>query len=116
MHAIHNARIQLFVTALNNLGAAAIVAGLVGPGGQWHGYRAWFAFGAGSLTAAQLVLGTTASFETYWLVVPLVGAGAGMDRLPRPVADAPARQGPQGGGGGMTGRSAFETWSAPAAQ
>jgi hypothetical protein len=62
MHAIHNARTQLFATAPNNLGVAAIVAGIVahmvnGTAGDAAHISAWFAFGAGLLTAAQLVLG-----------------------------------------------------------
>lgn len=62
MHAIHNARIQLLATALNKLGVAGVVAGLVAPaangalGGVLH-IGAWFAFGAVWLAAAQLVLG-----------------------------------------------------------
>lgn len=62
MHAVHNARIQLAATALNNLGVAGVVAGLVAPaangslGGVLH-IGAWFAFGAVWLAAAQLVLG-----------------------------------------------------------
>jgi hypothetical protein len=31
MHAIHNARIQLFATALNNLGVGTILAGMIVP-------------------------------------------------------------------------------------
>jgi hypothetical protein len=32
MHAIHNARVQLLASALNNLGVRAIIAGIVAPG------------------------------------------------------------------------------------
>jgi len=31
MHTIHNARITLLATALNNLGAGSIIAGIVAP-------------------------------------------------------------------------------------
>jgi hypothetical protein len=59
---IHNARVQLFATALNNLGVAAFVAGIVVPAvngtvGDAAHIGAWFAFGAGLLTAGQLMLG-----------------------------------------------------------
>jgi hypothetical protein len=59
---IHNARVQLGATALNNLGVAAVVAGIIAPwvngtvGDAAH-IGAWFAFGASLLAAAQLLLG-----------------------------------------------------------
>jgi hypothetical protein len=65
MHAIHNARIQLLATALNNVGVAFIVLGFVGPAvtgqlhGGWHALVtiAWIGFGVGLCLCAQLVLG-----------------------------------------------------------
>jgi len=62
MHAVHNARIQLLATALNNLGIGALLAGVIVPGingtvGDAAHILAWIAFGASLLSAAQLVLG-----------------------------------------------------------
>ncbi len=65
MHTIHNARVQLLATALNNLALAFIVAGFVAPAvsGQWQaGGRllatvAWLGAGLMIHSAAQAVLG-----------------------------------------------------------
>lgn len=65
MHAVHNARIQLLATALNNIALAFIVAGFVAPAvtGQlpsgWHALVtiAWIGLGLGIHLCAQLVLG-----------------------------------------------------------
>jgi hypothetical protein len=62
MHTVHNARISLLATALNNLGVAAIGAGIVAPmvngtvGDPAH-IGAWFAFGADLIALAQVTLG-----------------------------------------------------------
>jgi hypothetical protein len=62
LHAIHNARIQLLASALNNLGVGAIIAGIVAPlvngtvGDAPH-IGAGLAFGADLMTMAQVVLG-----------------------------------------------------------
>jgi hypothetical protein len=62
MHTVHNARIQLLATALNNLGVGAILAGIVAPivngvaGGALH-FGAWCAGGVMFLVTAQFVLG-----------------------------------------------------------
>jgi hypothetical protein len=62
MHAIHNARIQLLATALNNLGVGSIIAGIIAPmvngavGDVAH-IGAWCALGANFLAMAQVVLG-----------------------------------------------------------
>ena len=65
MHAIHNARIQLLATAVNNLALAVMVAGFVAPAinGQLRSVGglalmiAWFVFGVGLHFCGQLVLG-----------------------------------------------------------
>ena len=65
MHAIHNARIQLLATALNNLALAVIVAGFVAPAvsGQLQGGSraivtlAWIGFGFALHGCGQFVLG-----------------------------------------------------------
>lgn len=65
MHAIHNARIQLLATALNNVALAVVVAGFVAPlvTGQLHspGHAlvtlAWIGTGVALHFGAQLVLG-----------------------------------------------------------
>jgi hypothetical protein len=65
MHAIHNARIQLLATALNNLALAFIVAGFVAPavGGQLHTggqlivTLAWVGFGIILHVGGQIALG-----------------------------------------------------------
>jgi hypothetical protein len=38
VHAIHNARVQLGATALNNMGVAAVVAGIIRLGSQSYGF------------------------------------------------------------------------------
>ena len=59
---IRNARLQLAATALNNLGVASLVAGVIAPwingtvGDALH-IGAWFIFGAGFFAMAQLLLG-----------------------------------------------------------
>jgi hypothetical protein len=62
MHTIHNARIQLLATALNNLGVGAMIAGIVAP--MVHGavgdtaqVGVWFALGVDLMAMAQFVLG-----------------------------------------------------------
>jgi hypothetical protein len=62
MHTIHNARIQLLATALNNLGVGAIIAGTVAPtvNGAVAGLAyviPWLIFGANLIAMAQFVLG-----------------------------------------------------------
>jgi hypothetical protein len=62
MHTIHNARIQLLATALNNLGVGCVLAGIVAPlvngtVGDLAHIGAWFAFGADLAVMAQVVLG-----------------------------------------------------------
>jgi hypothetical protein len=65
MHAVHNARIQLLATALNNLALAVVVAGLVAPAvtGQLQGgWRllvtlAWVRFWIILHVGGQVVLG-----------------------------------------------------------
>jgi hypothetical protein len=65
MHAVHNARIQLLATALNNVALAFIVAGFVAPaasgqltaGGHVLVTIAWIGLGAGLHLCAQLALG-----------------------------------------------------------
>ena len=58
---IHNERIKLLATAFNNLGVAAIVAGIFAPtvngtvGDPLH-ITAWLAYGASFVAIAQLVL------------------------------------------------------------
>ena len=59
---IHNERIKLLATALNNLGVGAILAGAVAPtvsgtlGDVLH-VGAWLAFGVNLIAMAQAVLG-----------------------------------------------------------
>jgi hypothetical protein len=60
--AIHNARVQTFATALNNLGVAAIVAGVVAPmvNGTLRDFAhvaVWIVVGGELMVAAQLLLG-----------------------------------------------------------
>ena len=65
MHTIHNARITLLATAVNNLALAVIVAGFVAPaaGGRLHGAGqaaatlAWSSGGIILHASAQRVLG-----------------------------------------------------------
>jgi hypothetical protein len=65
MHTVHNARIQLLATAVNNLALAVIVAGFVAPAasGQLQGGSrvlvtlAWIGFGLVLHGCGQLVLG-----------------------------------------------------------
>jgi hypothetical protein len=65
MHAIHNARIQLLATLLNNAGLAFIVAGFIAPAAsnQLHGGLqaaatvAWVGLGVGLHFIARAVLG-----------------------------------------------------------
>jgi len=66
MHAVHNARVQLMATAVNNLALAFIVAGFVAPvvTGNVRGLGtvlialAWIGLGAALHFGAQLVLGS----------------------------------------------------------
>ena len=62
MYTVHNARITLFATALNNLGVGALIAGAVVP--MVNGTVAdpahisvWFIFGANLIALAQAWLG-----------------------------------------------------------
>lgn len=62
MHAIHNARINLLATALNNLGIGAILAGVIVPAingtvGDVAHIVAWVVFGADLIALAQITLG-----------------------------------------------------------
>jgi hypothetical protein len=65
MHTVHNARVQLLATALNNVALAFIVAGFVAPVVSGQLQRAdralvtfaWIAFGVGLHFSAQMVLG-----------------------------------------------------------
>jgi hypothetical protein len=65
MHTVHNARINLLATALNNGALAFIVAGFVAPavtgqlptGGRAVVSIAWIGLGVGIHLCAQLVLG-----------------------------------------------------------
>jgi len=62
VHTIHNARVQLLATALNNLGVGAAIAGIVAPlvngtVGDLAHIGAWFALGADLMAMAQIVLG-----------------------------------------------------------
>jgi len=65
MHTVHNARITLLATAVNNLALAVIVAGFVAPAvngqlrGGWQTVTtlAWIAFGIVLHGSGQLVLG-----------------------------------------------------------
>ena len=59
---IHNARVQLLATALNNLGVGAIIAGIVAPTvngalGDLAHVVAWSALGANLIAMAQVWLG-----------------------------------------------------------
>jgi hypothetical protein len=65
MHAIHNARVQLLATALNNIALAFVVAGFVAPA-VTHQLQsanaalvtlAWIALGAALHIVAQLAPG-----------------------------------------------------------
>jgi hypothetical protein len=59
---LHNERVKLFAAALNNLGVASVVAGIVAPmvngtvGDAAH-IGAWLAFGADLIVLAQVWLG-----------------------------------------------------------
>jgi hypothetical protein len=77
MHAIHNARVQLRATALNNLGVGCVlVAPLVnGTVGDLAQIGAWFALGADLVAMAQVVLGDCDEPTSLWLIVPLAGIG-----------------------------------------
>jgi hypothetical protein len=62
MHTVHNARITLLATALNNLGVGAIIAGIVAP--MVNGAVAdlahiapWLILGADLIWLAQVTLG-----------------------------------------------------------
>jgi hypothetical protein len=60
MHQIHNARIQLLATALNNLGVGSLLAGIVVPwvnGSLSGGVAGWYVFGVLCAVTAQVVLG-----------------------------------------------------------
>ena len=65
MHAIHNARIQLLATLLNNAALAFIVAAFIAPVASghldfgWHVVTilAWVGFGVGLHFSARAVLG-----------------------------------------------------------
>jgi hypothetical protein len=83
MSLIHNERVKLLATALNNLGVGAIVAGIVAPtvngtvGGAAH-ILAWVVFGTDLIVLAASVARETShgmSLQTYWLLVPLIGIG-----------------------------------------
>jgi hypothetical protein len=59
---IHNARVQLFATGLNNLGVGAVLAGIIAPSvsgtvGDVAHISAWLLFAAGLFVEAQLLLG-----------------------------------------------------------
>jgi len=62
MHMVHNARVQLLATALNNLGVGAIAAGVLAPtisgtaAAPGH-IVAWLVFGADLIAMAQFWLG-----------------------------------------------------------
>jgi len=56
--AVHNARVQMLATALNNLGVASIVAGVVnGTLGDFAHVAAWIVVGGELIATAQLLLG-----------------------------------------------------------
>jgi hypothetical protein len=65
MHTVHNARITLLATALNNLALAVIVAGCIAPAingqlaaaGQVLTTLAWIGFGVALHSTGQFVLG-----------------------------------------------------------
>ena len=62
MHTVHNARVTLMATALNNLGVGAIMAGIVAPlvngtvGGLVH-VTPWVILGINLIAMAQFTLG-----------------------------------------------------------
>ncbi len=63
MDTIHNARVTLLATALNNLDAGAIITGIVGPLvndhiGDFIQTVEWFTLGVNLIAAAQGLLGT----------------------------------------------------------
>lgn len=62
MHTIHNARIQLLATGLNNLGVGCVLAGIVAPlvngaVGDLAHIGAWLALGIDLVALAQVILG-----------------------------------------------------------
>ena len=62
IHTVHNARIQLLASALNNLGVGSALAGIVAPlvngtVGDLAHIGAWFALGADLVALAFAVLG-----------------------------------------------------------
>ena len=62
MHAIHNARVQLFAMTLNNLGVGAAIAGILAPlvngtVGDLAHVGAWIVLGADLVAMAQVTLG-----------------------------------------------------------
>jgi hypothetical protein len=62
MHTVHNARIQLLATALNNVGVGAMLAGVIVPAingtvSDWPHIAIWLAFGADLIAIAQTWLG-----------------------------------------------------------
>jgi hypothetical protein len=65
MHTVHNARVQLLATVLNNIAVAFIVAGFVAPAvsqqlpgtGGTLVTLTWIGLGVGLHFSAQLVLG-----------------------------------------------------------
>jgi methylmalonyl-CoA mutase cobalamin-binding subunit len=62
MHTIYNARITLLATALNNMGVAAIVAGILAPLVKGEivsslAMATWLVVGLVSIIAAQATLG-----------------------------------------------------------
>jgi hypothetical protein len=62
MHAIHNTRVQLLATALNNLGVGAILAGVIVPSingtvGNAAHIVTWVVLGADLMALAHIILG-----------------------------------------------------------
>jgi hypothetical protein len=62
MHTVHNARITLLATALNNLGVGSIMAGIVAPVvngtvGDFVHITTWVMLGADLIAMAQVLLG-----------------------------------------------------------
>jgi hypothetical protein len=62
VNTIHNARITLLATAMNNLGVGAIIAGVVAPvvaarADDLPHIAAWFMLGADLIAGAQALLG-----------------------------------------------------------
>jgi hypothetical protein len=60
---VYNARVQLLATALNNLGVAVIVAGIIAPmvNGTLSDFlhiAPWVIFGVDLAALAQIILGT----------------------------------------------------------